>query len=137
MSLFKSGCVLFFLLCGDGMPASSQISFKRGDANADGQTDMSDAVFALLHLFRGGTEPPCLKSADVDDSGGLDVTDAVYLLLYLFAGGAAPPSPFFACGSDATDDPLSCQSHAPCEWESLSASFGILRTIAGKGEVRQ
>ena len=36
-----------------------------------------DAMFVLEHLFRGGREPRCLKSADVNDDGSVDLSDAV------------------------------------------------------------
>ena len=92
--------------------------FRRGDANADGLTNLSDAVFVLEFLFTGGAVPTCLKSGDVNDSGGtaLELTDPVLLLNYLFLGGALPPAPFEACGIDRTadGDNLTCDAFAPC-----------------------
>ncbi len=87
--------------------------FVRGDVNADGRIDVSDAVGTLYHLFVG-RQLPCLKSADTNDSGDLDLADAIYLLTYLFAGGEPPPPPFPHCGPDTTGDPLTCTSFAPC-----------------------
>jgi len=40
--------------------------------------DLSDAVFVLAYLFRGGQEPRCLEAADIDDDGEVVITDAVY-----------------------------------------------------------
>jgi 3-phytase len=88
--------------------------FRRGDANADGGMDVSDAVFLLLHLFAGGRGAPCAKAADADDSGALDVTDAVYLLEALFRADRPPPPPFATCGADPTPDGLTCDSY-PCD----------------------
>ncbi len=88
--------------------------FRRGDVNADGKVDLSDAVSILGSLFLGEDEPDCQKSADTDDSGSLELTDAVYLLNYLFLGAFEPPAPFPACGLDPTEDDLSCESFPPC-----------------------
>lgn len=88
--------------------------FVRGDSNGDGNTNLTDAVFVLLHLFRGGDQPPCRKSADSDDDGRLQLTDAVYLLNYLFRGGPAPPTPWGECGADLTLDALTCESYPGC-----------------------
>ncbi len=81
--------------CGGGMDLGAHETggcpppnaFRRGDVNADGATNLTDAVSILSHLFGGGLEPTCSKSADADDTGTVDVTDAVYLLNFLFAGG--------------------------------------------------
>jgi hypothetical protein len=89
--------------------------FIRGDASANGRPNITDAVFTLLFLFAGGTEPPCHKSVDADDDGTLDITDAVFLLNFLFLGGPAPAAPFAGCGPDPTIDELGCDSFAPCE----------------------
>jgi hypothetical protein len=89
--------------------------FRRGDANSDGGEDISDAVAILLHLFAGGAEPACMKSADADDDGTVVVTDAVFLLDYLFQGGDPPPAPLGSCGLDATADSLACEAHPACE----------------------
>ena len=89
--------------------------FQRGDTNADNRRDLSDGVFILNHLFRDGEAPTCQSSADNDDSGVLDVSDAVYLLNHLFLGGPQPPDPYLKCGSDPTEDELSCRSYPLCE----------------------
>ena len=74
--------------------------FLRGDANADGTGDISDAVFILLWRFAGGAPPPCLDAADVNLDSLHDLSDAVYLLLHLFQGGEAPPPPGLSqCGA--------------------------------------
>ncbi len=90
--------------------------FKRGDANADGNQNLTDAVFVLNHLFGGGDEPTCAKSADVNDSGAVDLTDPVFLLNFLFLGRLpSPPAPFAECGPDPTVDDLTCESFEGCE----------------------
>ncbi len=94
------------------LPAESP--FIRGEANGDGRLDLTDAVAILFYLFgdTGGTG--CPRAGDVDDSGDLDITDPLALLGYLFTEGAAPRAPFPECGTDPTDDPLSCTEHVPC-----------------------
>ncbi len=103
----------------DGIPdecqAPAEPRFLRGDANADGRTDLSDAVFGLVYLFARGDPPPCTKAADADDNGRLNIGDATWLLGYLFGGGVAEiPPPFNDCGSDPTEDRLDCAMFAPC-----------------------
>jgi hypothetical protein len=89
---------------------------SRGDANADGRRDISDAQSVLGVLFLG--LPPalaCDKAGDVNDDGRVEIADASYLLNFLFLGGADPRSPFPLCGSDPTRDGLSCDRFPPCE----------------------
>ncbi len=82
--------------------------FIRGDANKDGRVDLTDAVFILNWLFKGGETPKCLDAADVDDSGNVGITDAIKLLNFLFQGEQAPPAPYPEAGVDPTEDTLSC-----------------------------
>jgi len=90
-------------------------SMRRGDANADGRTDLSDAITTLNYLFLGTAALSCLDAGDADDSGGLNITDAIYLLGHLFLGGPAPPAPGIEdCGTDPTDDALSCEAQPQC-----------------------
>lgn len=90
--------------------------FVRGDANADGRSDIGDPVAILGFLFLHEPESlPCRKAADADDSGRLDISDGVYLLNYRFLGGPAPAPPFPSCGHDlATPDDLSCEAFPAC-----------------------
>ena len=89
--------------------------FQRGNANADGRTDLSDAVMILNYLFLGSSEPPCLAAADVDDDGQLNLTDAIGLLNFLFLGGRGPMKPFPGCGPDPTMNELDCADFPPCQ----------------------
>jgi hypothetical protein len=93
---------------GDGAP------FRRGDANDDGELNLSDPVFGFNHLFRGGPEPTCQSSLDANDDGELNITDPIYVILFLFRGGEPLPPPTGACGFDGTLDTLTCESFAPC-----------------------
>lgn len=88
--------------------------FRRGDGNADGALNLTDAVFLLDHLFRGASGPGCEESADTNADGRLDLSDAVYVLNYLFIGGEEPPAPFGACGRGAEPSGLTCLEFPPC-----------------------
>ena len=89
-----------------------QRDFVRGDANGDGEVNLSDAISTLEYLFLGGKAPGCLDAADSDDDGALNITDPVSLLGWLFLGSAAPPPPN-QCGADPREDPLDCRE-SPC-----------------------
>jgi hypothetical protein len=82
--------------------------FVRGDGNADGTTDVSDAVSILTYLFLGGPRPVCQDAVDVDDDGALSITDPIYLLSFLFLSGPPVPPPHSAPGPDPTPDTLAC-----------------------------
>ena len=96
------------------MEAAPPAPFARGDANADGRLDLSDAVSILRYLFAGGREPSCVKAADLNDDGVLTIADPISALGYLFGAAAAPPPPFGTCDADPTSDDLSCAAYEPC-----------------------
>jgi probable HAF family extracellular repeat protein len=106
----QDGQISAFLLLPSGLPSV----FRRGDSNADGNPDLSDAVFTLSHLFSGGSMPSCGDAADADDNGVLEITDAIYFLNFLFLGGPSPDQPFPSCGPDPTMDGLTCESFEGC-----------------------
>lgn len=93
---------------------SSRRSFRRGDANADGKVNVSDAVSILSWRFRGGAGPGCLDAADANGDEKADVADAIYLVLHLFQGGAPPPAPGRLCGPSAAPS-LGCEEYPRCE----------------------
>ncbi|MBI4582927.1 MAG: lamin tail domain-containing protein [Planctomycetes bacterium] len=64
--------------------------YRRGDVNRDGELDIADAVYHLIHVFLGGSPPPCDEVARINEGEDIDQSDAVYLLLHLFLGGPAP-----------------------------------------------
>ncbi len=94
-------------------PRVSGSKFLRGDANADGAIDVSDAVAILFALFIA-RPISCEKTADAADDGSVDISDAVFLLGYLFLGEKAPDEPLGACGTDPTPDELTCVSFPGC-----------------------
>ena len=95
--------------------APTEVRFKRGDANGDGQIDLSDSVKILVGLFLDRSDVlSCAKTADADDSGSTDISDALLLLNFLFLGERAPAGPFPGCGIDPTADEVSCESYFGC-----------------------
>jgi hypothetical protein len=91
-------------------------AFIRGDASADGEVDLGDALRILRYLFvgRGDSVVACQKTADVNDDGEVEIADAIHLLCYLFSGRTEITSPFPACGVDSTPDELTCDYFPPC-----------------------
>jgi hypothetical protein len=80
----------------------------RGDANASGRVDISDAVATLGYLFLGAPGPACHDRMDASDDGRLDVTDPIRILSYLFLTGTPLPPPFPESGVDPSADALPC-----------------------------
>jgi hypothetical protein len=93
-------------------PIDQSHHFRRGDSNADGSFDISDAVGILGYLFLGNEEPACLAAADLDDSGQIDISDPIRLLGWLFLG-SEPPSPPRECGTDPDGTKFDCRE-SPC-----------------------
>jgi hypothetical protein len=96
-----------------GLPAGN--SFRRGDVNADGPLDITDALSLLRYLFQRGSVPSCRKAADTNDDGRVNVGDAVSILQQILGRVESIAPPFPACGEDPTGDRLSCASYAACE----------------------
>jgi hypothetical protein len=61
-----------------------------GDANGDKKIDVSDVIFLINYLFKGGTTPDPLGVCDVDRDDNVSVSDVIYLINYLFKAGPKP-----------------------------------------------
>ena len=84
-------------------------AFLRGDADGNGELELSDGILVLQYLFVGGREPDCLDGADTDDSSLLTIRDPLLLMHYLFLGGRELPSPGpLTPWLDPSDDFLDC-----------------------------
>ncbi|MCA8962834.1 MAG: dockerin type I repeat-containing protein, partial [Planctomycetes bacterium] len=70
----------------DVVPPPLGIGFVRGDANSDGEVDISDVIFSLSYLFTEGDDPACFATGDANHDGEIDISDSIYLLSYLFQG---------------------------------------------------
>ncbi|MEE8142583.1 MAG: hypothetical protein V3T77_05745, partial [Planctomycetota bacterium] len=91
--------------------------FVRGDINADGGTNIADAIYLLTALFAMGPPPRCSDAADTNDDGIVNIADAIYLLSALFVIGAPdvlPPNDNTGCGMDPTADMVDCVSFPQC-----------------------
>lgn len=97
--------------CDDPPPPEK---FIRGDANGDRVLDLGDALFTLLHLFRGLGPVDCEKALDVNDDAVLDLADVIGQLEYQFRGGLPPAPPFPNCDEDPTPDSLPCSTSGSC-----------------------
>jgi hypothetical protein len=64
--------------------------FTRGDANGDGEIDISDAIYLVNYIFIGGPEPIPFEAGDANSDGEVDISDVIYLVNYLFIGGPPP-----------------------------------------------
>jgi Peptidase family M28/Dockerin type I domain len=61
-----------------------------GDATGDGLVNISDIVFIINYLYRGGTAPHDPNYADVNGNCIINIQDISYLMKYLYLGGPAP-----------------------------------------------
>jgi len=61
-----------------------------GDANDDGDVNISDAVYIIAYIFQGGPPPAWECLGDANDDGPVDLSDAVYIISYIFKGGPPP-----------------------------------------------
>jgi hypothetical protein len=89
--------------------------FIRGDANIDGRINVSDPVYTLRYIYTRDRQLSCVDAGDSNDDGVIDSSDVIYTLNYLFISGTVIPPPLQACGSDPSDDGLTCQSYPTCE----------------------
>jgi hypothetical protein len=87
--------------------------FVRGDVNADGVVNISDALKIIFYLFQGHPID-CEDAADLDNNGRVDLSDAIGLLLHLYSMGLPPQPPYPECGHESDNDDLTCDTHAPC-----------------------
>jgi hypothetical protein len=63
---------------------------RPGDANADEQVNVGDAVYTINYVFNNGPPPPILDWADVNADCQINVGDAVYMISFIFKSGPAP-----------------------------------------------
>jgi len=65
-------------------------SFRHGDDNWDGKVTVSDVVFEINYLFKGGPPPRPPEVGDVNCDHKHTISDVVYKVNYLFKGGPPP-----------------------------------------------
>jgi hypothetical protein len=97
--------------------AGAAPDFIRGDANADGTLDISDALFLIGDISLGTEKVLCLDAGDSNDDGAIDISDVISIIGPLFLGFPDPKPPFPACGVEPPEsaDVLDCEFHDFCE----------------------
>jgi dipeptidyl aminopeptidase/acylaminoacyl peptidase len=73
----------------DGWPSWGRMCIL-GDADSNGTIDISDVMYLINYLFRGGPEPEPWIAGDSNNDGRVSVSDVIYLINYLFKGGPKP-----------------------------------------------
>ncbi|MGE3166342.1 MAG: dockerin type I repeat-containing protein [Planctomycetota bacterium] len=95
--------------------AGGGTQLRRGDANDNGQVEISDVSRILNFIFGINTNLPCQDAADVNDDGQINVADVPVLLNGIFGiAGTQPAPPFPLCGTDMTPSILTCTTFASC-----------------------
>src|SRR3990170_1578908 len=61
-----------------------------GDPNNDLSVSVSDVIYLISYLFKGGSQPKNYYSGDVNCDNKVSLTDVVYLINYLYRGGLPP-----------------------------------------------
>ena len=67
-----------------------------GDANGDGQVELSDVVYIINYLYKVGPAPECdpvTDCGDVNNDEIVDISDVLYLINYLYKSGPPPGNP--------------------------------------------
>ncbi len=70
-----------------------ETSYTCGDANADGNVNVTDAVWIINYVFLGGDPPDPMGAGDTNCDAFVNVSDAVYLINYVFIFGNDPCDP--------------------------------------------
>ncbi len=115
----STGAVIDAMSLTKKKPGPPPIVFHRGDADSNGELQITDAIRTLGFLFLGTAEPECLEAADTDDNGQIQLTDAIRSLNFSFIGGAVippPGPPGDPCGPDPEGSPdVGCGRYTGCE----------------------
>jgi hypothetical protein len=69
------------------------IVYVCGDANADGEVNVADAVYNINYVFKDGPAPVPEIAGDANGDGEVNVGDGVYVINYVFKGGQPPLCP--------------------------------------------
>jgi hypothetical protein len=77
--------------------------FLRGDVDATGTRELTDAIRLLSQLFLDDDIAACHDASDANDDGAVDIADPIAILGSLFLGA---PGPSTECQTDPTADTL-------------------------------
>jgi len=71
--------------------ALHQQGYYRGDVNKDGKLNVTDVIYLVNYLFKGGPKPiEFVDQGNVNNDANTNVADVIYIVNYLFKGGPAP-----------------------------------------------
>lgn len=118
-SIRNYGLISFSTYCQDLEKANClppgedlRVVFLRGDVNADGLVNGTDASLIYNYLYYGtvpkGALINCFDAFDSNDDGRNDLSDGVYINSFVSRGGPQPPLPYPTVGPDPTEDVLTC-----------------------------
>ena len=88
-----------------------QTLFSRGDANADGKVNITDAVVSAQNIFlQSLIFIDCDDALDANNDEMLDAADPIMILEWIFLDGPFLEAPFRTCGAgdEAAGDGLDC-----------------------------
>jgi len=77
----------------DGDGIGDICDWRYGDVNRDDEIDVSDAVYVVAYVFKGGPAPDPPESGDANCDDTVNIADAVFLINFVFAGGPEPSCP--------------------------------------------
>jgi len=61
-----------------------------GDCSGDSLVDLSDLLFLVSYLYKGGAEPCIPETGDANGDCEVELADLLFLVSYLYKGGAPP-----------------------------------------------
>ena len=91
-----------------------QANFIRGDADGNGELNVTDAVL-IINVTLGNLQEryDCEDALDANDDGKANISDAIPVLMWMFQRGDALAAPHLTCGVDGTADGISCAQESP------------------------
>ncbi|MDH4223677.1 MAG: S8 family serine peptidase [candidate division Zixibacteria bacterium] len=72
--------------------AAVNYTFNTGDVNRDNNLGVSEVVYLINYLFKGGSEPYLHYRGNTNCDQEVTIPDIIYLINHLFKGGPAPCS---------------------------------------------
>ena len=83
----------FFKSESTSLPWFKKDIYILGDANRDRLITLSDVIFLVNYIFKGGLYPYPFQAGDPNCSDSITLADVIYLVNYLLKSGPAPCSP--------------------------------------------